>query len=823
MPSHRVFGPTVPALSAQKKRNDATHAHRGVAVRVTAMGAKYKRTDVEVARQIGEGSFGVVYQGKIEARRAGDVVLKRPKLTVEGAAELQEVEAWMNDRVTRDARGSCADFLGSFRVTPDESYLNSSEGIVAKEGLWLVWKFEGDRTLAQYMAQPDYPAGIAKNLLDINQASRGDPAVELEVTQAVMRQLFKNLASVHRAGLVHRDIKPHNLVLTDDTFTGEREPRFKIIDLGACACFRTGMNFAPDETIMDPKYAPPEEFLIPSDDAPDIRKLFGPVALAAGSAAWVQHKPDRFDMYSAGVVMMQLALPSLRTNSGLVSFFLFLFVISCDFVWAIGLTIRVFLQITFNRSLKRCGYDLFLWRDLNRGQLSRSKTAVLDAGDGAGWELARNLLRPRAYDDDAWAAAQVTAEKTFAKKKNLVNFNNAAEDDEDDEESEDDPYARMMDSNGERPSAEEAMRHRFFSVDPAEVAALVASQTKTVSMRRGGGIFGFFGGSKDDKDEFAEDMDAADELLEEKNVLSEMLGLEKRISKQQDLIAKQSTTIMRLRQTGAPKEEVEKEQRTLEKMNIGLQSLLRAFSFSQVEAKTTMIKAATEIQQELDDAGVKDEKPDAFRGFMRSIFGKKASEAAYGAADTALDTVLDILKPERTKSREEVTSASKKEMLSESMKQAKGSGGGSGSGSGSGSFDSMDEDEIDAALDAKDPAELRRRMDDIKSEMVAVAEQMAEMERRLLAQQASLERAQADLENGVGNVNKNGEKKNGGGTGMDDFVSEAADDDRIVKTLKPSGASMQTDIANIEETKKEIQDALSRIDKMQADQSDLIK
>ena len=80
--------------------------------------------------------------------------------------------------------------------------------------------------------------------------------------------------------------------------------------------------------------------------------------------------------------------------------------------------------------------------------------------------------------------------------------------------------------------------------------------------------------------------------------------------------------------------------------------------------------------------------------------------------------------------------------------------------------------------------------------------------------------------NGVGNVNvKNGDtKKNGGGgTGMDDFVSEAADDDRIVKTLKPSGASMQTDIANIEETKKEIQDALSRIDKMQADQSDLIK
>ena len=772
-------------------------------MRVTAMGAKYKRTDVEVARQIGEGSFGVVYQGKLDARRAGDVVLKRPKLTVEGAAELQEVEAWMNDRVTRDARGSCADFLGSFRVTPDESYLNQSEGVIAKEGLWLVWKFEGDRTLAQYMAQPDYPAGIAKALLNRDGSSRGDPAVELEVTQAAMRQLFKNLASVHRAGLVHRDIKPHNLVLTDTNVTGEREPRFKIIDLGACACFRTGMNFAPDETIMDPKYAPPEEFLIPSDDAPDIRKLFGPVALAAGSAAWVQHKPDRFDMYSAGVVMMQLALPSLRTNSGL---------------------------ITFNRSLKRCGYDLFLWRDLNRGQLSRSKTAVLDAGDGAGWDLARALLRPRSYDEDAWAAAQVSAERTAAQtSKN--SFKGDEEEDEDE-----DPYARLMDANGERPSAEEAMRHRFFSVDPAEVAALVASQTKSVTYSAGsfgmGGIFGLFGGGskKDsgsdrrdgDASDRSDDLDAADELLEERSVLSDMLGLEKRISKQQDLIAKQSTTIMRLRQEGAPREEVEKEQRTLEKMNIGLQSLLRSFSFSQVEAKTTMIKAATEIQAELDDAGVtQDDKPDALRGFMRNIFGKRASEAAYGAADVALDAVLDILKgserttnkgPNKDKDRSSTPSrASKKEMLSESMKQAR-EGGVGPPGSGS-PIKNTDEDDSAEDDTARDPAELRRRMDDIKLEMVAVAEQMAEMERRLLAQQADLERRQRDLEASA--VSK-------GGTGLDDFVSEAADDDRIVKTLKPSGASMRTDIENIEQTKQEIQDALSRMDKMQKDSKDLL-
>ena len=40
-------------------------------------------------------------------------MLKRPKLTVEGAAELQEVEAWMNDRVSRDAMDLLFDELNA--------------------------------------------------------------------------------------------------------------------------------------------------------------------------------------------------------------------------------------------------------------------------------------------------------------------------------------------------------------------------------------------------------------------------------------------------------------------------------------------------------------------------------------------------------------------------------------------------------------------------------------------------------------------------------------------------------------------------------------
>ncbi len=39
----------------------------------------------------------------------------------------------------------------------------------------------------------------------------------------------------------------------------EDEKRFKLIDLGACADLRSGTNYIPDESILDPTYCPPEQ------------------------------------------------------------------------------------------------------------------------------------------------------------------------------------------------------------------------------------------------------------------------------------------------------------------------------------------------------------------------------------------------------------------------------------------------------------------------------------------------------------------------------------------------------------------------------------
>ena len=61
------------------------------------------------------------------------------------------------------------------------------------------------------------------------------------------------LQGLHAAGLVHRDVKPLNIIFA------EEQRRFKLIDLGACADLRTGTNYTPDESILDPTYCPPEQ------------------------------------------------------------------------------------------------------------------------------------------------------------------------------------------------------------------------------------------------------------------------------------------------------------------------------------------------------------------------------------------------------------------------------------------------------------------------------------------------------------------------------------------------------------------------------------
>lgn len=320
---------------------------------LTNKGKRFPTDLITVKRIMGEGSYGQVFEGGLAGKEGPErVVLKRVKQRVQGAEEMGQMEHLLNVYASKAAKGSIADFVGYVEVSEDEATTKLTQGV------WLMWRYQGHRTLANYLKRRDCITALSEDL-----------GVDKSAAVAtVMKQLFESIAALHNAGLVHRDVKPMNIIFAED------EKSFKLIDLGACADLRSGTNYIPDESILDPTYCPPEQYCMPTD-APNLSK-HGAFAMAMSPLLWQRFKPDRFDSYSAGLVLMQLALPKLRTGTGLKS---------------------------FNSSLKSVAFDVKAWR--RRANLSSKDTAILDADDSAGWDLAEALLRPRMIDVDEESGA----------------------------------------------------------------------------------------------------------------------------------------------------------------------------------------------------------------------------------------------------------------------------------------------------------------------------------------------------------------------------------------------------------------------------------
>ncbi|EFJ28682.1 hypothetical protein SELMODRAFT_411235 [Selaginella moellendorffii] len=220
-----------------------------------ALGRGLKRSDFVMGQKLGEGSFGTVYAGAIlpkdfhqeqgigkRSRRLEEhqgfqkVTLKKVKMDVEGALESGEMEEGCNYRMARAALDVCADFLGSFVA-------DSTRGRFVEGGKLLVWKYEGDSTLADFMKDRRFPKNLAEPLL--GRSREKDPLKRKALMiRRILREILAALKKMHATGIVHRDVRPANLVVTN-------KAELK--------------NYVPERGMLDPDHFPPELFVMPEE------------------------------------------------------------------------------------------------------------------------------------------------------------------------------------------------------------------------------------------------------------------------------------------------------------------------------------------------------------------------------------------------------------------------------------------------------------------------------------------------------------------------------------------------------------------------------
>ena len=93
-------------------------------------------------------------------------------------------------------------------------------------------------------------------------------------------QVLEALKACHATGIVHRDVKPQNVIIS------ARDGRAKLIDLGAAADLRVGINYIPNEFLLDPRYAPPQQYIMSTSVSR--HRLFG---CLPGSSSEVPRRP----------------------------------------------------------------------------------------------------------------------------------------------------------------------------------------------------------------------------------------------------------------------------------------------------------------------------------------------------------------------------------------------------------------------------------------------------------------------------------------------------------------------------------------------------
>ncbi|PWZ39102.1 Phosphoenolpyruvate carboxylase kinase 1 [Zea mays] len=207
--------------------------------------------EYDIGDEIGRGRFGVVR--RCVSRATGDAfAVKSVDRSLLGD-DLDRALAELEPKLARLAGGEGDGNPGVLQVRA-----------VYEDDAWT-------HTVMDLCTGPD--------LLDWIRLRRGAPVPEPDAAR-VVAQLAEALAGCHRRGVVHRDVKPDNVLLDVDP-AGEAPPRVRLADFGSAAWLGEGARGRAEGLVGTPHYVAPE-------------------VVAGGEYG------EKVDVWSAGVVMYAL-------------------------------------------------------------------------------------------------------------------------------------------------------------------------------------------------------------------------------------------------------------------------------------------------------------------------------------------------------------------------------------------------------------------------------------------------------------------------------------------------------------------------------------
>jgi serine/threonine protein kinase/tetratricopeptide (TPR) repeat protein len=199
------------------------------------LGEQIPGTRYRIRRWLGEGSAGVVYECEhVDIERLVALKVLRPEVSPKSRrAQLFREEARAASR-TRGANVSANDFqIGSPHIVEIYDFGELPDG-----RLWFAMELLVGKSLASELG-----------------TELGGNRIEPARAIGILRQVCKGLGAAHDVGIIHRDVKPPNIMLTK---RNGRSDCVKIVDFGVAAML-ADQNDKQDMMVGTPHYMAPEQ------------------------------------------------------------------------------------------------------------------------------------------------------------------------------------------------------------------------------------------------------------------------------------------------------------------------------------------------------------------------------------------------------------------------------------------------------------------------------------------------------------------------------------------------------------------------------------